>query len=353
MAQQTPFELQYSRDIRMFWSHNQASLLEASLIGRVIRRNSKGGIIFFSLYDPSGVIECKADKSNFSVEIWDTEIRAIRRGDRISVRGPVETQIFRGHAQPILDIYQAQRILAGDTQQIDDIVGSLSVITSGFFMARLKRRVAGDLIDRKFEEFEPRYIRNSKPQGPLEPLQVIYPGYGSPAYLLVSPVRDLRSVSLITGVPKVFSVVRVFSQTIRDGYTSAESLVIGLVIMGDEAEQLVDLCVELVYGCFGDYTTMANNWGVFSTISSWAHDTLPAFGTALPSLSVPTILQLDHLAFALAWPGPSSADAEPQEPLLVAEGNVRSNELGIKEGTAIIHIERMARAIRDDLTLRT
>lgn len=352
MSQLPELHLRHARDIRMFWALNRTGAVAATLVGQVIRRNSRGGVIFFSVRDPSGVIQCKADRSRFVPEKWESTIKAIRKGDRISIEGTVETYTYRGSSQPIIEILSAERNLPADGPNFDSPSGDFSTVASGFFLARLKRALADALGARGFEELEPRYISNSLPPTKLEPLQVVFPGYGSPAYLLVSPIPGLRAARLLTGAQKLFAVGRSFSQTVRDGYTSAESIVIGLIVIDDGADHLVDLCIELVSGCFSDYGTMATNWGEYALIDSWAREALPAsFGT-MPVVTTPTILEHDHPAFALAWPRPPAPAQGPQDPLLVVEGSTRKNEFGNTEGVATIHVERMARAIRDDITFR-
>jgi hypothetical protein len=234
----------------------------------------------------------------------------------------------------------------------DELNGVFATAASGFFVARLKNTVVQGLVAKGFDELEPRYIHNLRPVGSLEPLQVVFPGYGSPAYLLVSPIPELRAASLVIGITSAFSVARSFSQTVRDGYTSAESLVIGLIMTGSESRKLIDLCIELVYASFGNYSTMAANWADYAFVGSWRDESMLGASSAVPLISQPTILRNNNGAFALAWPRPRVRAGNLPQPLLVVEGANRENELDGGEGTAIIHIERMAKAISDDLTLR-
>jgi hypothetical protein len=336
----------------MYWALDRGTALEATLTGQITRRNPHRDGLFLTLHDPSGEIECFIRKVHFSADEWESRVRPLRKGDRITASGPVESRTSGGRSQPIVDIRSLTRTLSADLPHLDEVTGTFDSVASGFFLARLKRTVADALLAKGFEELEPRYIHHLRPDGPLEPLEVLFPGYGSPAYLLVSPIPDLRAAAVITGITRAFSVARSYSQTVRDGYTSAESLVIGILMTGTDSKRLVDECIDLVYRSFGSHQTMAANWAEYALVDAWDHQDIPHPSGVLPEISRPTILKHDETACALAWPRPRTKHNLAPQPLLVVESSLCTNPLGIAEGTAIVHIERMAQAISDDITFR-
>lgn len=92
-------------------------------------------------------------------------------------------------------------------------------------LARVKRIVERLLSDADFIEFEPRLISTSWGDRGLEPLRVVYPGFGSETTLATSPAPQILDFIMATGTPRAYATSRCFATTFRFDHAGTESVV--------------------------------------------------------------------------------------------------------------------------------
>jgi hypothetical protein len=107
-----------------------------------------------------------------------------------------------------------------------DLNAEMKDYASRMFVSRISHATASLLREQGFDEFESKVISSEWVDGGLEPLQVAYPGFGSPAMLATSPNAQVMEFLNATGVNKAFTVALSFTSTYRHPNNSAETKVI-------------------------------------------------------------------------------------------------------------------------------
>jgi hypothetical protein len=97
---------------------------------------------------------------------------------------------------------------------------------SRMFLSRIVNDCASTLRANGFEEFDSKVISTEWIDGGLEPLQVLYPGFGNPATLATSPSAQVMDFLNATGVAKAFTSSISFTTTFRHPNNAAETRII-------------------------------------------------------------------------------------------------------------------------------
>ena len=222
---------------------------------------------------------------------------------------------------------------------------SENLLTAQFFMARLRKRASDFFVQRKYEEFESRYISpNLGQQFPgIDPLLVEYTGFGLYEILSTSPIPQLLEACLVAGRERVFGISRCFSAANRDGYTSAETLVLCAVALNMDFDSLLSEAESAVRSILDDPTTLPNSSKEYLQPARWKKTEFllegPPQRYADPTIEVCDVSTPENnesKLFRILYPPGVS----------LAEGHVEQNE-GLTISRLTIHLERMVRLIRD------
>lgn len=347
--------LTHARDVEICYRLMPEKTVIAELRGLVTRTTSRGALIFIRLLDATGSIQLVCDRSVLPHETWEL-VRKVRPLDRVRVRGRVGLT-----ERKTLSIFVEliEEFLPRTISDRDVLDADQRGLTTQFFLARIRLRATHYFREASFEEFEPSYLSASLEESRVEPLRVVFPGFGANAYLVPSPAMQLWEAVLITANPKVFCVSRCFSAAIRDGYTSAESMILCARQLGASLEGMCELAENAVKTIFGHFTTMPNTLQAWLGPQSW-----PIKKCQLASIEVAVkspeihILEIprnptgrmpnDMSMFRICWPPPGSSVVGN---VVVAEGHVASVEENIVMGGITLHLERMVPVLRD-VTLR-
>jgi len=319
----------------------------ADLTGLIILRNSRGDVIFLRLRDPSGVIQLKLDKSNMDAENWDRAKRA-RPGDFATIKGPVNFGTGKFSAEVTVSVVDYSEMLHRDRTADHEIVAaeradlSQHSIQKQFFLARLRRRAVEHFTKREFDEFEPSFL-SFESRGDLEALEVVFPGWGGRAHLAASPAPQLLEVLLRTGSRQVFCVSRCFSAALRDGYTSAESLILCAISLDASIDKLARIAEDAVKSIFSDLRTMPpSSLQAWLGTEHWSRSEI-TWESSDPSVSSPEVQFLNTEAkgpvrsiLRVVWP--------PN--FIVVEGHTSVLYEEVEVGMFTIHLERMVPLLR-------
>jgi hypothetical protein len=293
----------------------------------------------------TGSIQLIAKKENFSETDW-ASFPTLRVGMRVSACGMIgkskrgQVSVFLIRLPTVHDTLASP--IAGAPPDYAH-VGTL------MFVARLRNRVTEFLRRRGYVEIEPRFISTEWASRGVEPLEVVYPGFGSSAYLATTPAPQLVDALVATGAGAVFAQSRCFSTTFRDEKSSVESVIVCAKALGVSSEEQYEVLRKCVIHSFGDLETVPTS-GPFPP-ESWREVNVNE-GLADPTgspVEVPTLeiypapgigsthggIKVLEL-YRLVWP--------PRR--TIAEG--AQEQLGdLKLASTTIHIERMADLLKD------
>ncbi|GMV22069.1 MAG: hypothetical protein AMXMBFR57_20180 [Acidimicrobiia bacterium] len=126
-----------------------------------------------------------------------------------------------------------------------DLSSEMKDYASRMFVSRISHACTAILREQRFDEFESKVISSEWVDGGLEPLQVIYPGFGNPAVLVTSPNAQVMEFLNATGVGKAFTVALSFTSTYRHPDNSAETKVILAKASDIPPEELRSLSISV------------------------------------------------------------------------------------------------------------
>jgi len=226
--------------------------VEGALSGVVLKRNKFSSGISLVLSDGLDQIAVIARSGAPCLDA----AKEIRVNDRIQVLGHIDRT---RHGDLCLVTEKCQRLVSGDVLfQPDSLLDSLQRrgLPPRFTLGRAVHILEEVLAGKGFLRYEPSYISAAlQAERSVEPLDVYFPGWGARTSLVPSPVPQLIRAGIGLGVPRIFATARVFTRTIRDGFTSPDSPAAFVFILGitldealDEIEDTVRLSVSRLLG---------------------------------------------------------------------------------------------------------
>lgn len=329
----------HCRDIWKFHKLLPSVLVFADIRGLIADLIDRGGIIIMRLIDATGQIRVEFHRSESNEESWRI-IKKIRKMDRICITGLVREKEEKLFIIPEgFQIFLPKTISNLSLQELDE-----NIVSSQFFLARIRSRAASFLINNGFEEFEPNMISVTRGETKIDPLRVIFNGYGSPLYLIPSPAAQLREAIITAPAEKVFCVSRCFSATIRDGYTSAESMILCLRQLNISIEEICTLGESIIKNILGHFTTMPEIYdATWLSGKAWKRVTcktiFPEGAIDLPEIQIQLAQpeeKISHI-FRVIWP--------PNH--IIAEGHIESISKDISLGGMTIHLEKIVLILKD------
>lgn len=148
----------------------------------------------------------------------------VSRYSRVRIKGRVGRSKDGKH--PVIAEVNFLQDLGSLKVPLRDLGPEMREYASRMFVSRVTNSCSALLRDRGFDEFDSKVISSEWVDGGLEPLQVLYPGFGSPASLITSPSAQVMDFLNATGTQRAFTVALSFTSTFRHPNNAAETRVI-------------------------------------------------------------------------------------------------------------------------------
>lgn len=117
-------------------------------------------------------------------------------------------------------------VLVSPETKLSELDAEMREQASRMLMSRICYKASEIMRDYNFIEFESSVISNRWNDDGLEPLQVVFPGFGSPAVLIPSPSPQIVEFLTITLIPRAFTISTSFTQSYRFSNSAADTCVI-------------------------------------------------------------------------------------------------------------------------------
>lgn len=162
------------------------------------------------LKDPFGTILVTAARH---ITNSDSEPAApARKSDRIRVHGVVA---YNSDARPVVVTAEPPILLGSATAKLSELDVAMREQASKVLLAQATRLMAAQLRADSFVEFDTRTISTRWSDEGLEPMRVVYPGFGCPLPLATSPAAQVVDFMNTTGATRAFTCATSFSTTYR------------------------------------------------------------------------------------------------------------------------------------------
>jgi hypothetical protein len=339
--------LKQCRDVQSYLALEGTTAAEAELTGLITAVRPIGRICFFTLRDVTGVVQLSASRDQLSDDAWNA-VTGLRTGNLVTAVGTVGRS-KRGEPSILLEDAPIVRETVLDSP-ISGAQVDYPHVGTQIFVARLRNRASEFLRDAGYLEIEPKLISADWRTEGVEPLELVYPGFGASAYLAPTPATQLIDALIATGSAAVFAQSRCFSTTYRDEKSSHESVIVAARAVGigpDEHYRRIQECVAFT---FGELQTLPQA-GLFPT-DQWRQRMVdaPLSGDRSEHVKEPTLV-----VYRSPNIGPSAGGITVLELCrlvwpprrTIAEGSRELLDNGLAFASMVIHIERMASLLRD------
>jgi lysyl-tRNA synthetase class II len=315
--------------------------LQATITGVITKVDNRGGVILMDIADSSGLIIAKLERDVLA-DNWDI-IKLATVGNHVRISGEIVD-----HPKYLNNlILKVQKINIRAIPIKVSAKDEWSDVPERYFLACTRQGATRFFANKNFLEYETSYIFMKQPSPDMQPLQVVYQGLGASAWLSVSPMTQIKEILLRGGQPQVFSVARCFSAAPRDGFTTAESLVLCAAQTGVSFRDLLKLAQEAVRTILTSPILNPPTGGAWLDKNAVWPEKIISEGVLSSVVKQPTIGILRHgndkssqQSFHIIWPG-TSCIAEGHVELLSEEGQPQPLFIGF----LTIHIERILRII--------
>jgi len=198
------------------------------------------GLVSMGVRDITGIVPVKIPAAKISADF------PVRKNTRIRVLG----KIAHNHSgNCILSDVESVTVLGDLNTKLADLDGEMKEQASRLLLSRICRIATDFLRDSNFIEVDTKVISTEWADEGLEPLQILYPGFGKPAVLATSPSAQLAEFLNVTGAMRVFTVSTSFTTTYRHPNCAAESRVICAKLTNSEIAQTKGLLINLASKC--------------------------------------------------------------------------------------------------------
>ncbi|MGA8146585.1 MAG: hypothetical protein WB870_03295 [Gallionellaceae bacterium] len=331
----------YIRDALVLRESGSRSIIRCHLRGLVLKVWGREEYRFASIRDVTATVQLFFRKQNLP-SVWQV-VEKLRALTPVMIIGDLAETSEKKTAVFVKSVVILGNPITENRENVEWL--SENLLTAQFFMARLRRRATDFFYKNNYEEFEPRYISPDLGQQfpGIDPLRVEYTGFGLFEILSTSPIPQLLEACLVAGREKVFGISRCFSSANRDGYTSAETLVLCAVALNTDFDLLLHEAEAAVRFILDDPSTLPDSSREHLQKAGWLRVNLSLLGPpqtyqqpAIEICNVPTSGGTTSKLFRILYPPGVS----------LAEGHAEEAEtLTISRLT--IHLERMVRLIRD------
>ena len=246
-----------------YWKRWPNTVANAILHGLITRVTKRGRIVFFVLTDGSGSIQLVAKKDIFTTDHWN-QIKSVKEQSPVQVAGRVGESENRR-----LSVFLSEppcEIRALRDKRLSLAWSSVKVVSNQVLLARIRKCCSEFLERQDFMEIEPFYISRSWQGSDLAALEVKYPGFGLPVFLVPSPAAQILKAIVTTGKPKVFCVSRCFTGEFRDIMDRAETVIISAKVHHTSWDHLKELALNGVKSIFSTVSRSPQNEAALSSV---------------------------------------------------------------------------------------
>lgn len=338
----------------------------------VLGRRRRGGLLFFSVQDESEIAQILLKKAEVGEITWRTAI-SLEVGNSIEFEGQTtlfylnaenrrdldgELPNFDNSATILVDQLSVATTSRPNVDRGRRIVGLTSPITQ-IYLAKMKQRIVAGLT--KFDglvEVDVRLISATPPRpGGVYPLQIHYPGYGAPFFVVPSPIPQLLQIIASTQIEGAFSVSRCFTQGYRDPIVSVESLIVSVVWRGRRVSELLMIADDLLREFIEDDQIFTGAKKIYDRTKTRRFGDLAEAGGA--AVAAPEIQVFDppdgaRAVFEVArlcWPRLAANDRDFGE-YVIAEGHSSGSEDRPAFSTMTFNIDRLLTLAFEQIELR-
>ena len=149
--------------------------------------------------------------------------KSIWVGTKIKISGQIEENSKK---ERVLKKISHIQVLVSPEMSLSELDAEWREHASGMLMSRICNKVSEIMLSNHFIEFAARVISNHWNDDGLEPMQVVYPGFGSPVVLIPSPSAQIVDFLTTTLISRAFTISKSFTQSYRFSNSSSEITVI-------------------------------------------------------------------------------------------------------------------------------
>lgn len=182
-----------------------------TITGYVIKKRKFPSYLSVRIKDITGTILVLLDK-NVDLKKPNISQEFFHIGTRIRINGRVSTN---NEGVRLLKNITDAEVLGKHNARLPELDEEMREQASRMLMSRICRNASQFLNKNKFTELETRVISRKWVEKGLEPLRVLYPGFGSNAVLSTSPSAQVMDFLSTTLVKRAFTVSTSFSTTYR------------------------------------------------------------------------------------------------------------------------------------------
>jgi hypothetical protein len=307
------------------------------------KSGNKAGLVFAVLTDGRDKIQLVIPPSCEGTT--PAKIQQFTRGTRVTIAGvPFLCGRDTSTAVPSLYVLRIDDSVAPAPVKFDE-KGLQREVTPRLVIGKLMSVVCGIFDDLSYRRYESRFITSTFSDLDTEPLLVRFPGRGADLSLEVSPLPQLLYAAVMTGERRLYSPTRLFSRAYRDGYTSADSPIIGAVEVDLDAsgpsKTLAQLTKEVVARInnapLGDLPVDSVADGEIVEIGDGKPNSTQVAAIRIRSRSVAKPLPSDY-----AYDTRQRIEVETQSGHVIIEGHDGRIADAIDYKWLCVHVERLA-----------
>ncbi len=218
-----------------------ANVLVRGKINRVLKGTNKGdkSIAVVELKDNTGTIKIRIDKIDDSIA--SKEIISVNRV--LNVSGLLSSDVHGNRViRGVWSEIQSHVSIDKEYQEDDT---ELKEQQSRSIISKICRVVSNILEEKGYLEISTKVVSREWKEDAFSLMEVNYPGFGSPVYLVPSPFSQLSDFLLATFNDKAFSVTSSFASNYRFLRSATEMKIVYAVSMGKSGTVLTELMEEV------------------------------------------------------------------------------------------------------------
>jgi len=291
----------FAADVRNHFEVHGPGDLFAKLRGLIVKRKNAGRAVFLSLLDVTGEIQVLLLAENFSEADFVGRCKSLRKGDIISVSGPVE----KSRATETVSVLPERPptvvpIDAENTFELDQVPYLAS--GSKIIQARIVQGIERSMRSMGFLEISPKFLSTGWDGNGLEPLRAEFPGFGHNVYIVPSPLPQLFEALISTGNRAFFATSKCFTTSYRDIHSSSEATSVFAIERASDDVVLRDTtavprtalkCLKDLFSRTGTALPEVSQWfaenAIYYSEGGWPNNAWNGSGVGVLSVSNPRI----------------------------------------------------------------
>ena len=327
-----------------YWKLFPGTVAKSELYGVITRVTDIGHFVFVVLNDGTGSIQLIAKREDFSEDDWK-QIKSQKEKARVRIVGLVGESERKRISILLSEVPSQLEELRSKGRSFS--WPDIRIVSRQVLLSNIRRHCVSFLAENKFLEIEPFFISRSWQGDGLHPLEVQYPGFGMPVFLVPSPAPQILKAIITTGNPRIFSVSRCFTGEFRDTMDRTEAVLICARIYPASWEELKTIAVNGIKSVLaqlqltpaqerilkGEWVEKATTWPPDLTNMTWQEEV--AIELFAPIRGGNKLFGDGEVQiFRICW-------RHERSNVYICDGLIESYEDGFKVGTINWHADRM------------